>query len=119
MIRPQTLAASAIRGARVLNAAGENLGKIEELVIDLDTGHIAYAALSFGGILGLGDKLFAVPFAAMKLDEECQVFILDVDRDVLEKAPGFDKQNWPDVDLDYLDMLQTHYGVAAPIRRQR
>ncbi|MCO5381646.1 MAG: PRC-barrel domain-containing protein [Methanosarcina barkeri] len=59
---PQFLSASTIKGDKVVNRAGEDLGKIEELMIDLEDGRVAYAVLSFGGFLGMGNKLFAIPW---------------------------------------------------------
>jgi hypothetical protein len=82
---------------KVYNSKGEHLGKIEEFMIDLDTGCIAYAVLSFGGFLGFGDKLFAIPIQALKLDEDKKYFIFDVEKEKLERASGFDKSNWPDM----------------------
>ncbi len=67
---PQVLSASTIIGDKVLNPAGEQLGIIKELMIDLDEGNVAYAVLSFGGFLGMGDKLFAIPWEALALDTE-------------------------------------------------
>src|SRR5712671_6609621 len=93
----RVLAASTLAGDGVRNAAGEDLGKIDEIMIDIPTGRVAYAVLSFGGFLGMGDKLFAVPWSALKVDEDKKCFILDVDRGTIEAAPGFDKNNWPDM----------------------
>src|SRR5947199_108532 len=58
---PRVLRTKEIYSDRVRNAAGEDLGKIEELVIDVNTGRVAYAVLSFGGVLKMGNKLFAIP----------------------------------------------------------
>jgi sporulation protein YlmC with PRC-barrel domain len=93
----RVLSASTLAGDRVRNSAGEDLGKIEEIMLDISTGRIAYAVLSFGGFLGMGDKLFAVPWDALTLDEREHEFILNVDKKQLEDAPGFDKDNWPDM----------------------
>lgn len=95
-IRP-VLAASTITGDHVRNTAGEDLGRIEEVMLDILTGRIAYAVLSFGGFLGIGDKLFAVPWKALQIDTAEHEFILDIPRQTLETAPGFDKKNWPDM----------------------
>jgi hypothetical protein len=65
-------------------------------MIDLETGDVAYAVLSFGGILGMGDKLFAVPWGALALDADRHEFLLDVDKETLKNAPGFDPDDWPD-----------------------
>ncbi len=91
------LAASTLAGDSVRNAAGEDLGTIDEIMIDIPSGRVAYAVLSFGGFLGMGDKLFAVPWSALKVDEDEQCFILNVDKRTIEQAPGFDKDNWPDM----------------------
>ena len=108
---PHTLSASTIIGDPVVNEYGEDLGKIEELMIDLDGGRVAYAVLSFGGLFGIGDKLFAVPLEAMQVDPENHRFVLDVDRERLEQAPGFDKDDWPDAaDLDYRRAVFVYYG---------
>ena len=94
---PRVLSASTLKNEKVVNAAGENLGKIEEYMIDLNDGRIAYCVLSFGGFLGMGDKLFAVPWNAMTLDTHNKCFILNVLKERLKNAPGFDKDNWPDM----------------------
>jgi len=93
----RVLSAATLIGERVRNPAGEDLGKIEEIMIDVPTGRVAYAVLSFGGFLGIGDKLFAVPWRALTLKERDHVFILPVDRRRLEDAPGFDRDRWPDM----------------------
>lgn len=107
-----TLSASTIIGDPVHNAMDEDLGKIEDLMIDLSSGRVAYAVLSFGGFLGMGNKLFAVPFRAMKVDTEKHAFVLDVPKDRLKDAPGFDKDNWPDVsDMGYRSQIYSFYNV--------
>lgn len=91
------LSASTLAGDSVRNSAGEDLGKVDEIMIDLQSGKVAYAVLSFGGVLGMGNKLFAVPWSALKVDEDDKCFILDADKKTLENAPGFAKDNWPDM----------------------
>lgn len=83
-------------GNKVVNSAGEQLGTMTELMIDLEAGLVAYAVLSFGGFPGLGNKLFAIPWEALTLNPEEHTFILDVDQEVLEEAPGFDKDHPPE-----------------------
>jgi hypothetical protein len=65
-------------------------------MVDVPSGRVAYVVLSFGGILGMGNKLFAMPWSAARVDEDRKCLILDVDKRTLESAPGFDKDNWPD-----------------------
>jgi sporulation protein YlmC with PRC-barrel domain len=92
---PNVLSATSVIGDNVVNPAGENLGKIEELMLDLEKGRVAYAVLSFGGFMGMGEKLFAIPFEALKLDTSREHFMLDVAKDKLKNAPGFDRNNPP------------------------
>lgn len=107
----RVLAASTLTGDRVRNQAGEDLGSVEEIMLDLPSGKIAYAVIAFGGFLGIGDKLFAVPWNALRVDEGEHEFILDVDRATLENAPGFDKSNWPDMaDPTFGAEVHKHYG---------
>src|SRR5579885_2734295 len=109
--RRRVLSAGTLAGDRVRNAAGEDLGKVEEIMIDLPSGRVAYVVLSFGGFLGIGDKLFAVPWQALRIDEGEHQFVLDVDRKTLESAPGFDKDNWPDMaDPSFGAAIHEHYG---------
>ena len=112
---PRVLSATTIIGDKVINTAGEQLGTIKELMIDLDGGLIAYAVLSFGGILGMGDKLFAIPWEAFTIDTDNHTFILNVDKEVLENAPGFDKDNWPDnakYEAGWLLGVYEYYGYS-------
>lgn len=110
----RVLPMSALLQNRVVNAAGEELGRIEELMIDVPSGRIAYAVLSFGGFLGFGDKLFAVPFEALAMDPEHERIRLDVPRERLEQAEGFDKDNPPDfADRRWGEQVYRHYGVTV------
>lgn len=105
------LSASTLMDDPVRNSSGEDLGKIEDLMIDLDEGRIAYAVLSFGGFLGMGDKLFAIPWSALKIDADQHAFVLDVDKEMLENAPGFDKDHWPDMaDRRWGEHVYSYYG---------
>ena len=82
-------------------------------MIDLPSGRVAYAVLSFGGFLGMGDKLFAVPWNALRVDEDEKCFILDMDKRTLEAAPGFDKDDWPDMaDPTWGARIYSYYHVS-------
>lgn len=105
------LSASTLTGDRVVNRQGEDLGKIDDLMIDFDRGRVAYAVLSFGGVLGVGDKLFAIPWEALSLDTAEKRFVLGIDKTLLERAPGFDKNHWPDMaDPAWGAQLYGYYG---------
>lgn len=109
---PRVLAADTLTGDKVVNLQNEDLGKIEHLMIDLATGRIAYAVLSFGGFLGMGDKLFAIPWSALTVDTVEKRFILKVDKELLKLAPGFDKERWPNMaDRAWGTQVFKYYGA--------
>lgn len=111
--RPRLLSSSSLSGDDVVNAQGESLGEIKDFMIDLDTGNIAYAVLSFGGFLGMGNKLFAIPFEAMRVDTVEKRFVLDLPKEKLENAPGFDQDHWPQhADDTFLNEVYNYYGYG-------
>ena len=108
---PQVMAADTLTGDKVVNEEGETLGEISDIMIDIPTGRVAYAVLSVGGLLGVGDKLFAIPWRALQLDPEQKRFVLAVPRDRLESAPGFDKDHWPSMaDETWANEVHSYYG---------
>jgi sporulation protein YlmC with PRC-barrel domain len=114
-----TFRSSDLLGMPVRNRAGKDLGKLEDFVVEMNTGDVRYAAISFGGFAGFGDKLFAVPWKSLtfKFGELDRYFMFDVTPEQLEKSPGFDQNNWPDVaDPAWSASIDKHYGVtrAAP-----
>jgi len=111
-MKPNIKSVSALGGVKVINKAGEKLGKIEDFTVDLATGRIVYAVLSFGGFI-VGNKLFAIPINALKLDLNKESFILDVDKERLENAPGFDTSSWPNMaDPEWGTKVHSYYGVV-------
>jgi sporulation protein YlmC with PRC-barrel domain len=109
---PALMGADTLIGDHVVNAAEETLGEVKEIMLDMQTGQVAYAVLAFGGFLGMGDKLFAVPWQALHLDTINKRFVLNVDQETLRKAPGFDKDNWPDMsDVQWADSVHAFYGM--------
>ena len=108
----RVLSASTLKGDGVRNLQGEKIGKIDDIMLDVEEGAVAYAVLSFGGVLGLGDKLFAIPWGALTIDEDNKEFILNVDKELLKKAEGFDKNNWPDFsDVEWRSRTYSHYNI--------
>lgn len=107
--------ASQIPGMTVKNRAGKEIGSIEDIVLDANSGKIRYAAVSYGGFLGLGDKLFAVPWSAFDIrreadDEDEYYLMLDVDEQSLQNAPGFDQNHWPDFADPQWKAVDKFYG---------
>ena len=109
---PEIMAASSFEGETVVNPQGETLGEIEEIMLDVRGGRIAYAVLSVGGLLGIGEKYFAVPWHAITMDTDNKRFILDVDKERLKNAPGFDRDHWPSMaDRRWAGDVHTYYGA--------
>ena len=95
MFASSPVKASSIIGTNVVNPKGDSLGDIKEIVIDPRTGRVAYAVVSFGGFLSMGEKLFAIPFSAFKYNVTKNDYVLDVSKERLKAAPGFDSDHWP------------------------
>ena len=109
---PEVMAADTLEGDRVVNAEGEDLGTIQDIMIDVQRGCVAYAVMSRGGILGLGDKLYAIPWSAMTLDADRKRFVLDAAKERFDQAPGFDKDHWPSMaDSQWAGQVHEFYGV--------
>lgn len=108
--------ASKLIGASVKNSAGEDLGKIEDIVMEPQGGRVRYAVLSFGGFLGVGDKWFAVPWRYMTIEFDKEKkdkfhFVYNVEKEKLKNAPGFDSKNWPDFgDSKWTLEIDTFFG---------
>ncbi|MES2760269.1 MAG: PRC-barrel domain-containing protein [Pseudomonadota bacterium] len=109
---PALVGAASLIGEGVVNLQGLNLGDIKEIMLDMRSGEVAYAVLAFGGFFGLGEKLFAVPWPALRLDTTNRNFVLDVDKERLKAAPGFNPHAWPDMsDVEWASLVQTFYGA--------
>jgi sporulation protein YlmC with PRC-barrel domain len=109
---PALMGADTLLGEKVVNAYDVDLGEIKEIMLDMQTGQVAYAVLAFGGFMGMGEKLFAVPWQALHLDTANKRFMLDVDKDRLKTAPGFDKDAWPDMaDVQWVSTIHGFYGT--------
>lgn len=103
-------------GSSVQSRDGEDLGSISELMVDTASGRIAYAVLAFGGLLGVGEKLFAVPWRALLIDPSSGAVTIDVERAQLEDDPGFDKDAWP-AEAEALWARLTREPVAASAQK--
>ena len=109
---PDVMDAATLDGDTVVNSSGEDLGKIEAIMLDVTSGRIAYAVLSFGGFLGMGSKYFAIPWSALTLDAGEKRFIFEVSKAKLENAPGFDKDHWPAMaDRTWATEVHAYYNV--------
>lgn len=111
---PELMGAETLVGNDVCNLKGEDLGDIKEIMLDVSSGKVGYAVLSFGTFLGMGEKLFAVPWEALKLDTEHKRFVLEVEKERLKEAPGFDRDKWPNMaDPTWASGIHSYYGTQA------
>jgi uncharacterized protein YegP (UPF0339 family) len=110
-----------LRQYDVINKKGEDMGQVQTFVIDMHHGLIAFALVSFGGFLGITDKWFALPWAALAWHPKTQKFILDMPESVLKNAPGMNKDKWleeidkwqKEEDLELLDRYYTSHGYES------
>ncbi|CDG81996.1 PRC-barrel domain-containing protein [Janthinobacterium agaricidamnosum] len=110
---PELMGADTLIGDHVHNVRDEHLGEIKEIMLDMRSGKIAYAVLSHGGMFNIGAKLFAVPWEALLLDTVNKRFTLDIERERLDNAPGFDSDHWPDMaDQRWANTIHSYYGTS-------
>lgn len=110
---PLVMSCANLAGDAVIDARGEDLGHLDHVMLDVPSGRIAYGVLARGGVFGIGERLFAIPWDALTLDASRKCFVLDVDRDRLERAPGFDRDHWPAMaDRQWAERVHRHYGVT-------
>ncbi len=107
------MSADTLTGDEVRNAAGELLGELTDIMIDVPAGRVAYAIVSVGGVLGVGDKLFAIPWKSLRRDREGKCFRLDVAKALFDDAPRFDKDHWPSmVDEQWARRVHAYYKAT-------
>ena len=103
---------SSLLGSTVKNPQGKALGTLKDLVISPEENRVVYAVLSFGGVLGVGEKFVAIPLSALKPAAEAQTFVLDLDPERLRTAPEFNQNNWPQMtDPQWIASVYTFYGL--------
>lgn len=113
------LSASSMRDFSVKNIEGKDIGEIKDLVVDWNDGKVAYAVLSFGGFMGFGEKLFAIPLDQFSFDTKNEELVLNVSKERLKDAPGFDKDNWPQYpDAEFINSVYRHYSASPAWRKQ-
>ena len=106
---PYLMGAETLIGNNVVNNSGETLGDIKEIMLEVETGHVGYAVLSFSTYFGFGEKLFAVPWKMLTLNHEQKCFVMDISLERLKTAPGFDKGHWPNMkDVEWENELHDY-----------
>jgi sporulation protein YlmC with PRC-barrel domain len=111
---PRLMGADTLIGDHIYNAQDEHLGDLKEIILEIETGKVAYAVMSAGGVFSIGEKLFAVPWDALKLDTVNKRLILNVDKERLDNAPGFDSDHWPDMaDQTWANSVRNYYSTPT------
>ncbi len=109
---PSVIKLEDVIGSNVKNHVDEDLGHVETLILDKVSGCVSYVVLSVGGFLGVGDKLFALPWDIFRYDVSQDCYVINVDKKKLENSPGFDKDNWPDItSTQWSQTIHTYYGT--------
>ncbi|MEO6118758.1 MAG: PRC-barrel domain-containing protein [Methylotenera sp.] len=109
---PRLMGANTLIGNDVYNHKNDKLGDIKEIMLNTYSGKVCYAVLSYGGILSLGEKLFAVPWKALVLDTVNKRFVMNIDKEKLENAPGFNTDHWPNMaDEQWASAIHNYYDV--------
>jgi sporulation protein YlmC with PRC-barrel domain len=108
--------AEKVIGMQVRNHQDQSLAKINDLVVDLQRGTIAYAILEGGGVLGIGDKLIAVPAEYFSLSADGKNYLLDTTKEKLLSAPSFDQANWPDTSSKaWQEVVRNYHGEGLGV----
>jgi sporulation protein YlmC with PRC-barrel domain len=109
--------ASQLIGMEVRNAQGENLGEINDLVVDVNNERVHYAILAFGGFMGMGEKLFAYPVRVFSVGRDGEALVLNVEKERLKQAPGFERDRWPDwtAEEGYRGEVDRYYGPTVQL----
>lgn len=106
------IAASKVEGTNVYNRRGESLGSIYDVMLDKRSGRVAYAVMSFGGFLGMGERYHPLPWAVLDYDERQSGYVVDLDKKRLENAPSFGVNETPDwANRDYARRIDEYYRV--------
>jgi sporulation protein YlmC with PRC-barrel domain len=108
--------ATELIGMDVRNQQDEKLGAVKDVMVDLQSGQAPFAVISSGGFFGVGDRMLAVPTTRFAQNTGADQFVLNMDRERLKSAPGFDKNNWPNMDdAAWRSQVYSYYG-AQPAR---
>ena len=103
----QFLTASSVMGDKVYNNEDEHMGSIKDIMLNIRTGGIEYYIIEFGGFLGIGEKYFAIPFRLLNVDPQHKLFRFNEKKETLKKAPGFDKEHWPETNAHETYMVES------------
>lgn len=105
------IASNKVEGTAVYNRDGEKLGTVQKFMVDKRTGQAEYAVLSFGGLFGLGKDHYPLPWDVLAYDTDKGGYVVDLDKETLEKAPRYEEDDEPSYDRDYGQRVYDYYGI--------
>ena len=105
------ISSSRVAGTAVYNPEGDKLGSIDDLVIDKVSGKVRYAALEFGGFLGMGTDRYPIPWGMLKYDTGLDGYVVPLEKERLENAPRYAPKSTPEYTADYGRKVYDYYGV--------
>ena len=106
------ISSSKVAGTAVYNASGDKLGSIDDLIIDKRSGQVRYAALEFGGFLGMGTDRYPMPWNMLKYDTHLEGYVVPLQKEQLEKDPRYAQTSTPEYTDEYGRKVYDYYGVA-------
>jgi hypothetical protein len=107
------IASDKVEGTAVYNREGDKLGAIRNFMVDKRSGEVDYAVLSFGGLLGMGEKFYPLPWEMLTYDVRQKGYVVDIDKETLENAPSFGRDE-PTFDRQYGERIYGAYGLTYP-----
>ncbi|MGE5538146.1 MAG: PRC-barrel domain-containing protein [Gemmatimonas sp.] len=107
------ITADKVEGTAVYDRRGNRIGNIEDLVLDKINGKVLYAVMSFGGFLGIGEKHHPLPWSALTYDTKLEGYVVDVDKERLEKAPSYESDRQVDWTADFGRRINTYWNVPS------
>ncbi len=110
----QPMSASSLIGDEIRNNQNDTLGSVHDIMVDCESGRVAYVVMTSGGFLGMGNKLFAIPMSALTLDTQAKCLRMDANKKTFENAEGFDKDNWPNMADSNWETTNHHAFNARP-----
>jgi sporulation protein YlmC with PRC-barrel domain len=108
------ISSSKVEGTAVYDRQGERLGSVYNFMVDKVSGQVAYAVMSFGGFLGIGENYHPLPWKSLTYDTRQGGYVVDLDRSRLESAPSYSANENPWSDREYGRRVHEHYGETYP-----
>lgn len=112
--KPQNrlIASNRVEGTTVYGRDGQKVGTVHSFIVDKLSGQVAYAVLSFGGFLGLGQKYHPLPWGSLTYDLDREGYVVNVDKAMLEGSPSYRPDDAPEFDNAYGERISTYYGSS-------